>query len=364
MFISYLIVTWCSVSVVLFANRALPVINNISVFLLVAGLLVTVVVCAVLPGRNDSGYASNDFVWKDWSADIGYSSNGFVFLAGMLNGAYAVGTPDCLSHLAEEIPRPEVNVPKAIASQMLIGFATAFVYLIAIFYAISNLDTVLSGTASFPVAEIYHQATGTTAGTIGLLTLILLPLLGTTVGGYLTASRILWTLARDDATPFSNTLGKINQRWRNPFNAIFLCGCIGTLLGCIYVGSSTAFNAFVGSFIVLSTLSYVIAIGPHLLTRRKYVIPGPFWMKGAFGLCMHATACSYMVVFMTVFFFPYSLPVSAGSMNYSVLITGALTLFVTCWWFWKGSRGYRGPIVRVIQSEEVDIPLSEGSEKV
>jgi hypothetical protein len=33
-------------------------------------------------------------------------------------GAYSVGTPDCVSHIAEEIPRPEVNVPKAIAAQM------------------------------------------------------------------------------------------------------------------------------------------------------------------------------------------------------------------------------------------------------
>jgi len=33
-------------------------------------------------------------------------------------GAFSVGTPDCVSHIAEEIPRPDVNVPKAIAAQM------------------------------------------------------------------------------------------------------------------------------------------------------------------------------------------------------------------------------------------------------
>ena len=364
-FVAHLVITWCSISLILFANRALPAINNLGVFLLITGLVVTIIVCAVIPSRSEGSHASNDFVWKDWSADIGYSSDGFVFLAGMLNGAFAVGTPDCCSHLAEEIPRPEVNVPKSMAAQMLIGFVTAFAYLVAIFYATSNLDTVLSGNTSFPLAEIYHQATGTTAGTVGLLLVILLPLLCTIVGAYLTASRVLWTLARDDATPFSSTLGKINQRWRNPFNAIFACGCIGTILGCIYIGSSAAFNAFVGSFVVLTTLSYVIAIGPHLLTRRKYVVPGPFWMRGAFGLVMHAVACSYIIVFIVIFFFPYSLPVSAQTMNYSVLMTGALTLFVTCWWFWKKSRGYRGPRAMTLRSEE-SVELSDlgGSEKV
>jgi hypothetical protein len=37
---------------------------------------------------------------------------------------YAIGTPDCISHLAEEIPRPASNLPKAIAAQMAVGFIT------------------------------------------------------------------------------------------------------------------------------------------------------------------------------------------------------------------------------------------------
>lgn len=91
---------------------------------------ITIVVCAVMPSRT--GHASHSFVWKDWTNDTGYSSNGFVFLAGMLNGAYAVGTPDCVSHLAEEIPNPKRNIPLAIGAQMSIGFITALAYTIAI----------------------------------------------------------------------------------------------------------------------------------------------------------------------------------------------------------------------------------------
>lgn len=45
-----------------------------------------------------AGYASHNFVWLEWQNDTGYSSNGFVFLAGMLNGAFAIGTPDGCSH--------------------------------------------------------------------------------------------------------------------------------------------------------------------------------------------------------------------------------------------------------------------------
>jgi choline transport protein len=85
-----------------------------------------------MPHTTGNGYATSSFVWADWANETGYSSDGFVFLAGMLNGAYAVGTPDCVSHLAEEIPNPKRNVPLAMAAQMVMGFITAFCYTIAI----------------------------------------------------------------------------------------------------------------------------------------------------------------------------------------------------------------------------------------
>lgn len=92
-FIAYLLVTWACCFTVMFANRALPTISNIGLFLILAGCLISVLVCAIMPSRSGKGHASNSFVWKDWQNQTGWKSDGFVFCAGMLNGAYAVGTP-------------------------------------------------------------------------------------------------------------------------------------------------------------------------------------------------------------------------------------------------------------------------------
>ena len=86
-----------------------------------------------------------------------------------------------------------------------------------------------------------------------------------------------------------------------------------------------------------------MAIGPHLLSKRSNIIPGPFWMKGMLGYVMNGIACTYMIVFIVIFCFPYALPVAGGNMNYSCLIAGGLSIFIAAWWFWKGSRGYEGP---------------------
>lgn len=104
-FIGYLLITWGCCAIVLFGNRYLPHLNSIGLFWIVGGAFITILVCAIMPTTTGQRYASNSSVWALWTNETGYKSNGFVFCLGMLNGAFSIGTPDCVSHLAEEIPR-------------------------------------------------------------------------------------------------------------------------------------------------------------------------------------------------------------------------------------------------------------------
>lgn len=153
---------------------------------------------------------------------------------------------------------------------------------------------------------------------------------------------MFWTLARDNATPFARLFSQVSHKHRNPFNAIILCAVTSTILACIYIGSQAAFNAFIDSFVVLSSISYLAAILPHLLSRRSEVAPGWFWMRGPVGFIVNAVACLYIIVFVVIFCFPFSMPVSASTMNYSSLLTGGTTIFVALFWFWR-QRDYEGP---------------------
>ena len=244
--------------------------------------------------------------------------------------------------LPNSVTRPSQNIPKAILAQFIVGFFTAFFYLIAIFYSINDLDAVLTSPYLFPLTAIYQQTTNSRGGALGLLIVMFIPGAISILGCYLTASRVFWTLARDNATPFSSFFATVNQKHRNPFNSIVLCGVISALLGCIYVGSQTAFNAFIGSFVVLSSLSYLAAILPHFLSKRANVALGWFWMKGVSGFLVNGIASLYIIAFVIIFCFPFSMPVSAMTMNYTSLITGAFSLFVGAFWFWR--RGdYEGP---------------------
>jgi amino acid transporter len=226
-------------------------------------------------------------------------------------------------------------------AQMIVGFITGLSYMIPIFYSIHDIEAVLGSTITFPLAEIYHQATGSRGGALGLLIVAFLPTFITCVGCYITAGRMLWTLGRDNATPFSGWIGHINPRFNNPFNATLTCGIVVSILGCIYVGSKTAFNAFISSYILLSTLSYLAAILPHLVTRRKNVRPGYFWMTGVVGEIVLTLSSIYIIAFIVIFCFPYYLPTEASTMNYTSLMTGGLTILIALWLQMK--KDYVGP---------------------
>ena len=82
---------------------------------------------------------------------------------------------------------------------------------------------------------MYQQATRSNAGTMGLLFIFLLDFLVAIPGAYVVCGRMLWTLARDDATPASGWLRHVSGRWRNPLNAQIVCGICVTILGCVYI---------------------------------------------------------------------------------------------------------------------------------
>ena len=65
-------------------------------------------------------------------------------------------------------------------------------------------------------------------------------------------------------------------------------------------------------------------------------------MKGASGFIVNDISCLYIVAFVVIFCFPFSMPFDAATMNYTCLITGGLSVFVAIFWFWR-KADYVGP---------------------
>lgn len=191
-FICLVGITVFCISVTIFLNRFLPILQNFGLFMILVGGVVTIIVVAAMPTQH----ASNEFVWGGFNANnaTGWTA-GVAFMTGVLNGAFTIGTPDAVTHMAEELPNPKTDLPKAICAQITLGTLFAFCFIVAILYGISDLEAVLNSNGSFPLAAVYYQCTGgNTGATFGLLFIIFLSLVPCLIGTFLTVGRTWWAL--------------------------------------------------------------------------------------------------------------------------------------------------------------------------
>ncbi|KAK5632646.1 hypothetical protein RRF57_008360 [Xylaria bambusicola] len=341
-YVTYVTLLWLSTLFVIFANRLVPYTQTAGMLFVIVGGIITIIVIAAMPKTH----ASNHFVWASFNENnlTGWQG-GVAFLLGL--------------------PNPKRDLPKAIGLQLSLGFLYAFVFAIALSYAITNISQLQGGYNTYPLAGIYQQATQSVPATFGLLFILFLTSICCCIGTVLTNSRTYWALARDNAVPFS------------PFFAtIFVC-LFATGLGAIPLGSSSAFLALTGSFIVLTTVSYAIPFTANILAGRKYFPPGPFHL-GKFGNVINLIAVLLIALFVIFFSFrkklrlmklinlmasltgttAYALPTTVESMNYnSVILVGTIAISVI-WWLVHATRHYPGPKVMQLYIHDDRAPLN------
>ncbi|KAK8132448.1 Choline transport protein [Apiospora kogelbergensis] len=340
-YVTYVVVLWLGTACVILANRrAVPWTQHLGMVLVVVGGVVTIAVVAALPERH----ASNTFVWASFEENnfTGWSG-GVAFMLGVLNGAFTVGTPDAITHLAEELPHPRRDLPTVIGLQIGLGGFFAFVFAIAIGYAITDLPALIEpgNLNTYPLAIIYEQATGSAGGTLGLLLILLLSSICCNVGTLLTCSRAYWALARDRAVPFSGFFARVDEDRSCPVPATLFVSVVATGLGAIALGSNTAFLDLSGSFVVLTTFSYAIPFVANMATGRRYFPEGrSIWVGEP----------------------AFAIPTTKESMNYnSVILVGSVALSAV-WWAVHATRHYPGPKVMRLYIHDDAAPWSHGQD--
>ena len=129
------------------------------------------------------------------------------------------------------------------------------------------------------------------------------------------ASRATWAFARDKAIPFYSHFSQISPHLTDvPVNALLLSTTIQVLLGLIYLGSSTAFNAFVGVAVMCLGASYALPVAISLVGGRKEVADAPFGL-GRAGVVVNAIAVLWIIFAIVLFSMPAIVPVTEVTMS-------------------------------------------------
>lgn len=164
------------------------------------------------------------------------------FIVGLINTNYSFACLDCAAHLSEEIHRPEKMIPVAILGTVVIGFVTSWTYSIALFFSMTNIEDLSGTLTGVPLLALFYQALGSKAGAIVLEALVIATGIGCLVACHTWQSRLCWSFARDHGIPLSSFFAKVDRGLNVPIRAHFMSCVLVAIVGCLYLGSYTAFN--------------------------------------------------------------------------------------------------------------------------
>ena len=222
-------------------GKLLPSIASLALYTsLISFFVILIVVPAKAPSHQDA-----KFVFANFVNNTGWSSNGIAFIVGLINTNWAFACLDCATHMAEEVHRPEKMIPIAIMGTVAIGFVTAWFYSVSMFFSMNDLDALFNTATLVPILELFHQALGSKGGAIVLESFIIATGIGCQIACHTWQSRLCWSFARDRGVPFAGFLAKVHPTLDVPIQAHFVSCVIVAILGCLYLGSYTAFNRYV-----------------------------------------------------------------------------------------------------------------------
>ncbi|KAJ5528088.1 hypothetical protein N7513_012247 [Penicillium frequentans] len=353
-FVAYQILNIFTSAIVMFGNRFIPAINKFSLlYLQLAWFITMVTVAAAAPAHNDS-----KFVFATWMNKTGWDNNVMCFITGLVNPLYALGGLDGISHITEEMPNPGRNAPLGLAITLSIAFVTGVSYLLSLMFSVQNYDTLADTRTGLPLAEIFHQATSTKGGAFGLVFMVWVALGPCVIGSQLSTGRVFWAFSRDNGLPLSHIWARVNPRLGSPFNAQLCVGVIIALLGCIYLGSSTAFNSMMGSAVTINNLAYVVPILTNVLLRRRTMHRGPFSMGQFTGMAVNIISVMWLVFAIVFFSFPFEMPATVSNMNYTCVVVGGFLIIELVWWIIAGKK-YSQTVQRAREEHDTAMVVQE-----
>lgn len=251
-------------------------------------------------------------------------------------------------HMAEEVRNASVSIPRVMMASWVFNYITIFIALITIAYHMPDIDLALEEPTEYPVIYVIRQSMSLPWQNVVLVVILLLLIFGNL--SYLASvTRDLFAFARDQGLPFSNWIGKVDERRSIPTNACIVTGTTTSLLSLIYIGSPVAFYAVISLSTVAILQCYCFSIG-CLLWRRiahpETIPPAPFSL-GKWGVPVNIAAVLFSLWSFFWCFWPQEYPVTAEGFNWAAPLFGFTAIISFVYYFAGGRKKYDGPVVLV-----------------
>ncbi len=322
-----------------FGVKLVALLNDISVWWHIVGVVVIVGALVILPSEHQSA----SFVFTHFVNNTGWSSAFYVGLLGLLLAQYTFTGYDASAHMTEETHDAARSGPRGIVMSIVVSLIAGWVLLVGITFAIRDYDGAIASSTGVPPAQIFIDALGLTGGKLLLLIAIGAQLF-CGMSSVTANSRMIYAFSRDGALPASQVWHKINKRTRTPTNAIWLAAGGAFVLGLPYLWNATAYAAVTSIAVIGLYIAYVLPTLLRLLQGENFE-RGP-WHLGRWSKPIGVVAVAWVVFITVLFMLPQASPVTAKTFNYTPIAVLVVLGFAGIWWLVSARKWFTGPKVQ------------------
>jgi amino acid permease (GABA permease) len=322
-----------------FGVRLVALLNNISVWWHLIGVLVIVGVLLIVPAHHQSA----SFVFGHFVNNSGWGFAPYVFLLGLLNAQYTLTGFDASAHMTEETRGAARSGPRGILNSILVSLAAGWVLLIGLTFAIQNYAGTLSTATGVPPAQIFIDAAGQKTGEFLLLIAIGAQLF-CGMSSVTANSRMIYAFARDGALPGSSFWHRINKRTRTPTNSVWLAVVGAFVLTLPALWNTTAYAAVTSIAVIGLYTAYVIPVFLRVRQGSRFE-RGP-WHLGRWGRPVGIVASVWVAFIFILFMLPTASPISFTNFNYTSIAFLVVLGGAGVWWLVSARKWFTGPRVQ------------------
>jgi amino acid permease (GABA permease) len=325
-----------------FGVRLVALLNDVSVWWHILGVLIIVAALALIPAHHQSAA----FVFTRLVNNTGFNFPGagiYVFLIGLLLAQYTFTGYDASAHMTEETREAEVAAPWGIVMSIVVSLIAGWILLLGVTFAIQNYNAELSSPTGVPPAQIFIDAVGKVGGEL-LMLIVIGAQFFCGMSSVTANSRMIYAFSRDGALPASRFWHRINTRTRTPTNSIWLAAVGALILGLPYLWNYTAYAAVTSIATIGLYIAYAIPVLLRLRAGQRFA-RGP-WHLGRWSKPIGIIAVLWVAFISILFVLPQVYPITLLTFNYAIVAVGIVVLVSGGWWILSARRWFIGPRVQ------------------
>src|SRR2546421_1517849 len=257
-------------------------INNTAVGTEIIGIvgltLLLVIVSAIRSFLHVDHLFSTGNVSSTGYFNLGTLTSTGPFMLSFLLGAFTIVGFEAAANLAEETEDAHNVVPFAMWSSVVLSGVVGFAFLVALNLASGDIKAL--SASSTPVADIVTQTLGTVIGDI-FLVLVTFSIFACGLVIFITVTRLIWAMSRDQRFPGYRVLSQVNNRTGTPVAATLLSGILIEVVLAAFAGwgiftnptnaagqTTTLFSLF-SAATLLPAIIYLATVILYIFARRK-----------------------------------------------------------------------------------------------